>query len=62
MTPADRIVAAMEAKGLNRKQVALAVGVTPRTVRRWASGEMRPRNSHLLRLASVLDIPLEDLT
>lgn len=61
MTPAERITAHMIELGLGDQDVADEVGVTARTVRYWRTGKSRPRDHHAIRLARVLDIPLEDL-
>lgn len=49
----DRI---SEEAGLSRQEVARVVGVSPRTIVRWAAGETRPRSvmrERLLDLAAI---------
>lgn len=44
-------------EGMNCAQVARCVGVTAQTVRRWESGDFRPRHATLARLVRVLELP-----
>lgn len=61
MTVAERIHARMTELGLDDVDVANALDITARTVRAWRTGKSRPRNHHAIRLARLLDLPLEDL-
>ena len=40
-----------------RAEVALAIGATERTVRRWAAGANVPTGDHLVRILSFLNGP-----
>jgi len=48
-------------RGMTQAQLAVVVGVDRRTIRRWESGQSKPRNSHLIRLALALDVEPEAL-
>lgn len=48
-------------KGLTVPDLALQLGVSADEVERWESGEELPDSEYLLRLSSVLDIPVEDI-
>lgn len=61
MTRGEMIQSRREALGLSRWTLARMADVHPGTIRRWESGESRPRNHHLLRLCRVLGIKPEDL-
>ncbi len=47
--------------GLNGKQLAQRLNVSPATVTRWERGEDLPRLEHMVELARVLDWDLHDL-
>lgn len=50
-------------EGMNCAQVARCVGVTAQTVRRWESGDFRPRRAVVARLIRALQLPeLQELT
>jgi DNA-binding transcriptional regulator YiaG len=42
---------------MNCAQVARCVGVTAQTVRRWESGDFRPRRAAFARLIRALELP-----
>lgn len=48
-----RILMAREAAGLTQEQLAKAVGKTRSAVAQWESGEIRPRHSTIIRIASA---------
>lgn len=53
---AEKLGVIKEGAGLSRQDVAKVVGATPRTVFRWATGEISPRGplrDRLLELAAV---------
>ena len=47
-------------RGLSRRDVADALGVHPRTVRRWLAGSV-PRGQRLSALCDLLDVPVGEL-
>jgi transcriptional regulator with XRE-family HTH domain len=59
-----RIVHAREAKmpkPWSQFDLALAMGVSPSTIYRWEKGKL-PSMNELMRLADVLDVPLDHFT
>lgn len=44
-----------------QKDLALEIGVTPRSLRRWEAGQQRPHVKYHRRLATVLGRTLEQL-
>lgn len=67
LTPEEvgaRIVRAREEhtpKPWSQFDLALAVGVSPSTIYRWEKGRL-PSMNELIRLAEVLEVPLEEFT
>ena len=57
-TLGGRIQKAREARGLSTSQLALRVGVMPRTVQFWETDRSEPRANKLQMLAGVLNVPL----
>jgi DNA-binding XRE family transcriptional regulator len=57
----NRIAAAREASGLSRQDFAAAVGVHYQTVGYLERGEYSPSLVLALRIARVLDLPVESL-
>lgn len=58
---AARLRAALANRGLSRKQLAAAVGVSQNTVTSWTQGRYRPDHENLSRIASALTMTLDDL-
>jgi len=54
-----KIRQAREARGWLQHELAEAVGVEPPTVSRWETDEMRPRPKKLVKIAELLDRPIE---
>jgi DNA-binding XRE family transcriptional regulator len=55
----ERILLARRRKGLEQKQVAQAVGVSAPLVGKWERNESSPTLNAKIRLATVLDVPLD---
>jgi len=51
---------AMRCQGMTARHLALAVGVHPSRISRWAAGENIPAR-HLRAVSDALRIPVEDL-
>jgi len=56
-----RIVELRHQAGLNQKQLAAAIGIDPASMNRVEKGERAVSVAELVRLASVLDVRVEDL-
>jgi Zn-dependent peptidase ImmA (M78 family)/DNA-binding XRE family transcriptional regulator len=56
LTP-SRLTLARERRGLTLSALARAVGVTPRTVTRWESGDVQPAPDKLAAFVDVLEMP-----
>ena len=56
-----RIAALADARGMDAKAVASKVGVNPRTVRFWLTGERLPSLPVAVRLADALGVPVHVL-
>lgn len=56
----SKIRAAREAKGLDIRQLADAVGVSFATISRWETEDRIPRVENLFRLSAALDVPVSD--
>ena len=54
MVRGDDLEEALERRGWDRARAAKELGVTTRTVYRWAVGDSRPRGDHLERVYRVL--------
>lgn len=52
---------AREAKGLNQKEVASALGVSQPTVSDWEAGRKTPTRKNLLRLSELLESSVDYL-
>ena len=52
---------AREAKGMTQEQVAKMVGVTQGAVAQWENGLTHPSFDKLVRIADVLEVPLDEL-
>ena len=48
-------------KGMNREELAEAVGVTYKAVGNWERGDRSPRPRYMARLADVLDTTVDEL-
>jgi DNA-binding XRE family transcriptional regulator len=57
----NRIIAVREQRGLSRQDFAAMVGVHYQTVGYLERGEYSPSLALALRIAQVLDLPIEDL-
>ena len=57
----DNIQARRAAVGKTQEQLAEEVGVSRQTVAKWESGETSPDFDHAIRVASVVDVSLDDL-
>lgn len=57
----DNIQARRAAVGKTQEQLAEEVGVSRQTVAKWESGETSPDFDHAIRVASALDVSLDDL-
>jgi transcriptional regulator with XRE-family HTH domain len=60
-TFAEQLLKARFTRGLNQKQVAERVGISPSIVSRYELGRGEPRLSVLRRLADVLDVTTDFL-
>lgn len=59
----DRIRRAREKKGMTKRALAAAVGISPTAIGQWESGQIEnPSATHLSKAAEALDVPLETLT
>ncbi len=52
---------AREAKGMTQEQFAKMVGVTQGAVAQWENGLTHPSFDKLVRIADVLEVPLDEL-
>ncbi|MEI9990294.1 MAG: XRE family transcriptional regulator [Rhizomicrobium sp.] len=59
MFTASRLSLARKRRGLTKKGLAEAIGVTPHTVLRYESGEMEPSGDVLQKIACALDFDVE---
>lgn len=57
-TLGDRITAAREAAGIERRDLAAQLGLRSRTLRGWEEDEREPRANQLQMLAGVLGVSL----
>jgi DNA-binding transcriptional regulator YiaG len=51
-----------ERKGITRRQISDALGVTEGTVYNWGAGKTRPDVDQYLKMAALLDADPRDLT
>jgi transcriptional regulator with XRE-family HTH domain len=58
----ERLSATRRKRGLTQLQVAIAVGVTTRTVKRWERGVADPSLENALALAKALGVTVNYLT
>lgn len=59
---AEAVRQALQAKGWTQKELAEQVGVTAQSVTNWLQGDDFPRPDKLLRLATTLKLPFDQLT
>lgn len=50
-----------KAAGLTQAELAQKLGIPPQSIGQWERGERQPKLDTLLRIASALDTPLEEL-
>lgn len=55
----EKYVKLRDAKGLTDSAVAQASGVTQSTFSDWKSGRSKPKTEKLIKIAAVLEVPLE---
>ena len=55
----ERYVELRDRKGLTDAAVAQASGITPSTFSDWKSGRSKPKTEKLMKIATVLEVPLE---
>lgn len=55
----ERYVELRDRKGLTDAAVAQASGITPSTFSDWKSGRSNPKTEKLMKIAAVLEVPLE---
>lgn len=48
-------------RGITQKELALTLGVSERTVRKYESGEMQPSTDKLLQLAELFNVSVDYL-
>ena len=56
-----KLSAARIAAGLTQEKLALKLGVTATQIQRWEYGIFKPKVATLLRMSTILGVPLEDL-
>lgn len=61
MTTGEKIRTLRKELGLSQKQLAEKSGIIETTIRKYESGAQNPKLNNLQRLATALDIPLNDL-
>lgn len=57
-TLGDRIVAAREATGMSKTELAKRTGVKLKTIRSWENDFVEPRSNRLLQLSGVLNVSI----
>ena len=62
MELAQRIREIRQQRGFSQEALAERMEVSRQAVTKWETGTARPSTEKLLRLAQVLEVPLEDLT
>lgn len=55
----ERYVELRDRKGMTDAAVAQASGITPSTFSDWKSGRSKPKTEKLMKIATVLEVPLE---
>ena len=55
----EKYVAARDAKGMNDNQVSTATGIGRSTFSDWKAGRSTPKLDKLVKIATVLDKPIE---
>lgn len=55
----ERYVELRDRKGMTDAAVAQASGITPSTFSDWKSGRSKPKTEKLMKIAAVLEVPLE---
>lgn len=55
----ERYVELRDRKGMTDAAVAQASGITPSTFSDWKSGRSKPKTEKLIKIAAVLEVPLE---
>ena len=55
----ERYVEIRDRKGMTDAAVAQASGITPSTFSDWKSGRSKPKTEKLMKIAAVLEVPLE---
>lgn len=61
MTTGEKIRTLRKELGLTQRQLAEKSGIIETTIRKYESGAQNPKLNNLQRLATALDIPLNDL-
>jgi len=56
-----RLRSSRERRGLTTTQLGAAVGVSERTIVRYEATDVVPKLATAMKIAEVLDVPLEDL-
>lgn len=59
MNLSQKIKEARQSEGLSQKELAVAVGVSPRTVTYWETEDRQPDIVHLVSIARATKKPLE---
>ena len=55
----ERYIELRDRKGMTDAAVAQASGITPSTFSDWKSGRSKPKTEKLMKIATVLEVPLE---
>lgn len=58
---ADTLKKLRSKRGITQKELALTLGVSERTVRKYESGEMQPSTDKLLQLAEFFNVSVDYL-
>lgn len=51
----------IDRKGLKQRFMAAKLGVSEVTISNWVKGKSHPNEDHLIRLAELLEVPIEKL-
>jgi transcriptional regulator with XRE-family HTH domain len=57
----ENLVRLRKERRLTQMQLAELLDVQPRLISRWETGETKPQFDHMVRLAEVLEVSLDDL-